>query len=157
VPLFLKRQCDQTQAGLEVALLSPDSDAAPAEGETPLTPARKVERGFATFAVGPSESAISYHTTDPDKPKLRAVAALLQGSTSAISVLADSGIDRPAQLAGKRYASYDGRFEDRIVEKLVANDGGDGKAVQFHSLDFHGYADPETTVCCLLCLPDSLA
>ena len=32
------------------------------------------------------------------------------------------------------------------MEKLVANDGGDGKAVQFHSLDFHGYADPETTV-----------
>ena len=75
-------------AGLEVALLSPDADAAPAEGATTLTPARKVERGLATF--GPSESAISYHTTDPDKPKLRAVATLLQGSTSAISVLAVS-------------------------------------------------------------------
>ena len=89
-------------AGLEVTLLSPD--AASAGGKTP---ARLVEAGEATYAVAPSETAISYATTDPGKPRLVAVAALLQGSPSAICTLKSSGIDRPAAMAGKRYASYE--------------------------------------------------
>ena len=48
------------------------------------------------------------------------------------------------KLAGKRYASYDGRFEDPIVAKMVSNDGSDGSTVKFHSLDAHAYADTET-------------
>ena len=53
----------------------------------------------------------SFATSEKDKPKLVAVAALLQGSTSAICTLKSSGIDTPAKLEGKRYASYGGRFE----------------------------------------------
>lgn len=133
------------RAGLEVELRSPDSD------DSTLTPARLVAAGEANFAVTPSESAISFSTTDHDVPKLVAVAALLQGSASAICTLKSSGIDRPAKLAGKRYASYDGRFEDPIVARMVLNDGrcdvDSGSAaepVQFHSLDAHGYGDGDT-------------
>lgn len=126
-------------AGLTVELASPDAVA------SGLTPARQVEAKTATFAVAPSETAISFATSDADKPRLVAVAALLQGNTSAICTLASSGIDRPAKLAGKRYASYDGRFEDRIVSRMVSNDGGDGATVDFHRLDFHAYGDAETT------------
>jgi hypothetical protein len=44
------------------------------------------------------------------KPKLVAVAALLQDpQLSAIVTLKSSGIQRPAQLDGKRYASYAAR------------------------------------------------
>ena len=114
-------------AGLEVELRSADADPS-----QKLTPARQVAAGLAQFAVTPSESAISFSTTDHDVPKLIAVAALCQGDTSAICTLKSSGIDRPAKLAGKRYASYDGRFEDPIVARMVQNDGGDDATVQFH-------------------------
>jgi ABC-type nitrate/sulfonate/bicarbonate transport system substrate-binding protein len=128
-----------TQAGLEVELRSPDADPT-----QKLTPARQVAAGQAHFAVTPSESAISFATTDHEVAKLVAVAALVQGSQSAICTLKSSGIDRPAKLAGKRYASYDGRFEDPIVARMVANDGGDGGGVAFHSLDAHAYAEADT-------------
>ena len=139
---FYVAQADGLYAmvGIEVTLMS--ADAASSGGKTP---ARLVEVGEATYAVAPSETAISYATTDPGKPRLVAVAALLQGSPSAICTLKSSGIDRPAAMAGKRYASYDGRFEDPIVSRMVSNDSGDGSKVEFHSLDFHGYADADTT------------
>ena len=125
--------------GLEVTLRSPDTIS---DGNTPT---RQVETGKATFAVAPSETAISFSTTEPEKPRLVAVAALLQGSASAIATLKSSGLDRPAKLAGKRYASYNGRFEDPIVRRMVTNDGGDGAAVECQPLAFHAYAESETT------------
>lgn len=128
------------EAGIDVELRSPD-DVAATGG---LTPARQVAAGTATLGVAPSESAISFATSNPDKPRLLAVAAVLQGSTSAVCALADSGIERPRDLAGRRYASYDGRFEDAIVRAMVRHDGGDGDAVDCHPLPMHGYADAAT-------------
>jgi len=107
------------EEGVEVAIRSPADDAY----ET--TPANQVATGEATLAVGPSESVISYHT-HPEYPSLTAVAAVCQTDRSAIVTLADDSIDRPAQLDGRRYASYDARFEDDIVRQLIRNDGGDG-------------------------------
>jgi len=99
---------------------------------------------MAEFAISSSESAISFATSsNPEDTPLVAVAAILQGSTSSICTLEGSGIDRPRDLDGRRYASYDGRFEDAIVKQMVINDGGKGDVV-FHSLDFHGYADDTT-------------
>jgi NitT/TauT family transport system substrate-binding protein len=67
--------------------------------------------GSATFACVPSESVISYHTwPNGAKPKIVAVAALLQSNQSAIVTLKSSGIERPAQLDGKKYASYAARW-----------------------------------------------
>ena len=43
---------------------------------------------------------------------------MLQSDTSAIVTLKSSGIDRPALLDGKRYASYAARFEGRIVQEV---------------------------------------
>ena len=107
------------EEGIEVAIRSPADDAY----ET--TPANRVATGEATLAIGPSESVISYHT-HPEYPSLTAVAAVCQTDRSAIVTLADDSIDRPAQLDGRRYASYDARFEDDIVRQLIRNDGGDG-------------------------------
>ena len=97
----------------------------PAEDDYEQTPAKRVATGESTVAIAPSESAISYHT-HPDYDSLTAIAAVCQQDTSAIVALGDSEIDRPADLDGKTYASYDARFEDHIVEQLVKNDGGDG-------------------------------
>lgn len=49
----------------------------------------------------PAESVISYNTwpaEHKERPKLRAVAAVLQQDTSAIVTLKSSGIDRPAKV-----------------------------------------------------------
>jgi hypothetical protein len=87
--------------------------------------------GSATFAVTPSESVISYQTSpDGSKPKVKAVAALLATSDSAIVTLASSGIDRPSKLDGKTYASYAARYEGRIVQQMIVADGGKGDYVE---------------------------
>jgi NitT/TauT family transport system substrate-binding protein len=104
---------------LEVSIHSP------AENDYDRTPAKRVAVGDATLAIGPSESVISYHT-HPEYPSLTAVAAIAQVDESAIVTLEDSEIDRPADLDGATYASYDARFEDHIVRQLVRNDGGEG-------------------------------
>jgi len=106
------------EAGVDVDVRSPGDDY-----ET--TPAKRVATGDATVAIAPSESAISYHT-HPEYHSLTAVAAVCQTDTSAIAALEDGAVDRPADLDGKTYASYDARFEDHIVEQLVRNDGGAG-------------------------------
>ena len=105
--------------GVEVSIHSP------AEDDYEQTPAKRVATGDATLAIAPSESVISYQT-HPEYPSLTAVAAISQVDKSAIVALQDSGIDRPADLDGGTYASYDARFEDHIVRQLVRNDGGEG-------------------------------
>jgi len=107
------------EAGVDVAVRSPAAD----DYET--TPAKRVATGASTVAIAPSESAISYHT-HPDYPSLTAIAAVCARDTSAVATLVGSGIDRPAKLDGKTYASYDARFEDDIVRQLIRNDGGEG-------------------------------
>lgn len=108
-------------AGLDVEFRSPHVD------EYKSTPASHVTSGTALFAVTPSESVISHYTHPAgDRPKVVAVATLLQASTSAIVSLKSSGIDRPAKLDGKRYASYAARYEGRIVQQMIINDGGKG-------------------------------
>jgi NitT/TauT family transport system substrate-binding protein len=62
--------------------------------------------------------------------RLVAVAALLQTQTSAIVTLKSSNIDSPKKLDGKRYASYEGRFEMPIVQQLIRDDGGEGLAIE---------------------------
>lgn len=48
-------------------------------------------------------------------------------SDSAIVTTRSSGIDRPKLLDGKNYGSYGARYEGRIVQKMIQNDGGKGE------------------------------
>jgi ABC-type nitrate/sulfonate/bicarbonate transport system substrate-binding protein len=109
-------------AGLDVSLISPHSDNYTA------TPASRVESGEALLAITPSETVISFNTRPPSMPKpaIKAVATLLQRDDSAIVTLKSSGIDKPAKLDGKRYASYGARYEGRIVQQMIKADGGTG-------------------------------
>lgn len=119
--LFLAQQQGlYAAAGLEVVLLSPAADA------YATTPARRLVAGEVDLAVASSETVLSYRTAAVPV-EVTAVAALLQQDTSAIAVLAASGLERPAQLDGHVYASYQARFEDRIVQELVKRDGGRGE------------------------------
>lgn len=107
------------EAGVAVQIRSPGED------NYDQTPAKRVATGGSTVAIAPSESAISYQT-HPEYSSLVAIAAVCQQDTSAIVALGDSDINRPADLDGRTYASYDARFEDHIVEQLIRNDSGDG-------------------------------
>ncbi|MCU0374522.1 MAG: ABC transporter substrate-binding protein [Chitinophagaceae bacterium] len=107
------------EAGIDVVLANPAND------NYALTPAKKMMLGQADIAMGPSESVISLNTK-PQPVAARAFYAILQQDLSSIAVLHASGIQQPAQLDGKIYASYKARYEDKIVQQMVINDGGRG-------------------------------
>jgi ABC-type nitrate/sulfonate/bicarbonate transport system substrate-binding protein len=125
-------------AGLDVCLVSPH-DAAyagsylepDAENPSPgkyVTPCSKVADGSAHFGVNSPEGVVGWNTSGPERPRLKAVAALLfDRNTSAIVTLKSSGIDAPNKLDGCKYASYAARFEGRIVQKMIQADGGVGE------------------------------
>jgi len=104
---------------LNVTFVSPEDD------NYVTTPAKKLANKEVHLAIAPSESVISFNTLENAVP-LTAVAAALQKDASAIVVQADSDIERPAQLDGKVFASYNARFEDDIVRQLIKNDSGQG-------------------------------
>ena len=90
------------------------------------TPAKKVEKGQADFALCPTESLISYQTKSKPFP-LVGISSIFKEDLSAISVLKSSGIKTPKDLDNKIYASYKARYEDGIVRAMVSNDGGQGE------------------------------
>lgn len=79
--------------------------------------------------MAPSESVISCWTSEPGKVKPVAVAALLQHDMSSIVSLKSGPIQKLADLSGKKYASYGGRFEMAIIRQAVANSNGDPSTV----------------------------
>lgn len=100
-----------------------------ASGQDPFpTPSNRVAAGVATFAINSPEGAVGWNCPpfSPERPKLTVVAALLQQQSSALVTLKSSGLDRPKLLDGKKYASYAARFEGRIIQKMIQNDGGMG-------------------------------
>ena len=124
-------------AGLDVRLLSPhDKDYAGsyvATEDAPakyVTPCSKVAAGEAHFGINSPEGVVGWNIA-PDRPPLKAVAALLHNrNSSAIVTLKSSGIDRPKMLDGRRYASYAARFEGRIVQRMIQADGGEGEYIE---------------------------
>ena len=129
-------------AGLDVKIQSPNdpeyagsyvapaADAA-ADGTPPyVTPCSKVAAGDAHFAINSPEGVVGWNTA-PGRPALKAVAALLNDrNSSAIVTLKSSGRSRPKELDGCRYASSAARFEGRIVQRMIQNDGGTGDYIE---------------------------
>ena len=102
------------QAGIDLKIL-PYATAAP-EG---LLAAHQAECGISfqdsmTFAVAAGADIVS-------------VAAILQRTASAIGVLADSPIQRPRDLDGKTYGSFNYPNEVPTVKFLIKADGGKGE------------------------------
>ena len=105
--------------GVEVTISDPSED------NYAVTPAKKVELGFADLALCPTESILSYRTKSATFSMI-AIAAILQEDLSAIAVRADSNIISPKDLDGQSYASYKARYEDKMVMQMMKNDGGKG-------------------------------
>jgi NitT/TauT family transport system substrate-binding protein len=111
------------EEGLDVHLRSASED------NYARTPANLLANKEVHLAMTPSESVIAYRT-DPQKPALMAIAAVLQQDASAIVSLKSSGFDRMKKLDGQQYASYNARFEDHIVAEMIKRDGGKGEHVK---------------------------
>jgi ABC-type nitrate/sulfonate/bicarbonate transport system substrate-binding protein len=91
----------------------------PFDGEA--MPSRKIVVGETDFGLMPQQSILSMRARGVDAVS---VAALVQPNTTTLAVRADSGIERPAQLAGRRYASFGTEFEVPMVEYMIRHDGG---------------------------------
>jgi len=99
--------------------------SSPANDDYLQTPAKKLELDQIDLAIVPTESLLSLHTKE-NKIDVKAIYAILQEDTSAIVTLKSSTIARPKDLDGKIYASFKARYEDKIVQKMIINDGGSG-------------------------------
>lgn len=114
------------EEGIEVEFLTPEVD------HYVETPAKKVELGKADIALCPLESILSYRTKSNPFP-LRAIAAIYKEDTSALVTLPN--ISSPKELDGRVYASYQAKYEDHIIKKMIQQDGGQG--------DNHVYYPPK--------------
>jgi len=105
---------------LNLEIISPVND------DYSVTPAKKLELNEVDFAVVPTESLFSL-LLKKNKVEVKGIYAILQEDTSAIVTLKSSNINRPKDLDGKIYASFQARYEDKIVKQMVINDGGKGE------------------------------
>ncbi|KAK5746374.1 hypothetical protein LTR17_000754 [Elasticomyces elasticus] len=105
--------------GLEVELVSPGPDYN-------KTPAKRLQDGEVDLAICPSESCIAYQHSS--KMQLCAIYAILQRDASAIVSTQFSKIGELGN--GKKYGSYNARYEDEVVKAMVKQDGGDPNGVK---------------------------
>ncbi len=98
--------------GVELDILSFDGEA---------MPNRKIATGDTEFGLMPHQSLVSMRARGVD---VISVAAVVQPNTTTLAVRADSGIERPAQLAGRRYASFGTEFEVALLQEMIRMDGG---------------------------------
>ncbi|HZQ35661.1 MAG TPA: ABC transporter substrate-binding protein [Dehalococcoidia bacterium] len=114
------------QQGLDVQIL-PYSEGGP----EPLVAAGKADFGFS------SEEGVTAGRA-AGQP-LVSVAAVIQRNSSAFVTLKSSGIDRPAQLQGKRYAGFGSPFEEPVIDAVIKCDGGSSGSVQNITTDVSGF------------------
>ena len=102
------------EAGLDVTIVQP-----PEDGATAL-----VGAGKAQFGVTGQDTLAGALALDEPLP-VTAVAALLQHNTSGLIARAGEGLDRPAGLEGKVYATWNSPVELAMIRYMMEADGAD--------------------------------
>lgn len=102
-----------------------------AEGTTTET---LVSNGKADFGISFEESVVTSRAAGQD---VISIAAVIGTNTSALVTLKNSGLDRPRELDGKRYAGYGAPFEAPVISSVIKADGGKG---EFKSVTANLYA-----------------
>jgi ABC-type nitrate/sulfonate/bicarbonate transport system substrate-binding protein len=103
------------EEGLTVTLIQPPEDGA----------LLLLGSGNAEFAIDFQDYMGHAIAKDRDALPVQAVAAIISHNTSGIMSLAGSGISRPRDLAGRRFASWETPLVTAVVREIVENDGGD--------------------------------
>lgn len=102
------------EAGLEVEIVQPPEDGS----------SLMCASGQAQFAIQAQDTmAPSLALEEP--LGITAVAAVIQHNTSGILSRAGEGLDRPAGLTGKTYATWESPVELAMMKEVVNADGGD--------------------------------
>ena len=107
------------EAGLNVQVVQPPEDGAVA----------LVASGKAQFGVSFQDSLAPAFAGDSPMP-VTAVAALIQHNTSGIVSRAGEGMDTPAGLEGKKYATWDLDVEKATIRDVMEADGGNFDLVE---------------------------
>ena len=107
------------EAGLDVEIVQPPEDGA----------ALLVSSGRAQFGVSFQDYLAPAYVGDSPL-SITAVAALLQHNTSGIVSRKGEGMDRPAGMEGKKYATWDMAVEKATLKQVVEADGGDFSKVE---------------------------
>jgi ABC-type nitrate/sulfonate/bicarbonate transport system substrate-binding protein len=102
-----------TDAGLKVDILPATADGVAAD---------VVAAGRAQFTFMDQNDLTS--AIDNNLPLL-GLATIYPNNHSAFVSLANSGISRPRDFAGRRYMGWGGALEEKIIKTLIALDGGD--------------------------------
>jgi ABC-type nitrate/sulfonate/bicarbonate transport system substrate-binding protein len=108
------------EEGLAVEILQP-----PEDGALVLLGA-----GNAEFAVDFQESLGPAIARNEDALPVQAVAALISHNTSGVMSLVPSGITRPRDLGGKKFASWETPLVTAVIRDIVEGDGGDFATVK---------------------------
>ncbi len=101
------------ELGLDVEIVQPTEDGA----------SLMVASGAADFGITCQDTMAPSIIGDNALP-IKAVAAILQHNTSGIISLKETGIDRPANMAGHNYATWDMPVEQAMIRSIVERDGG---------------------------------
>lgn len=100
--------------GLNVSIVQPPEDGA----------LMLVAAGNAEFGVDFQETLSPAIGKTRNALPVVAIAAIISHNTSGIMTLADSGIKKPSDLSGKRFASWETPLYTAIIRTLVEGDGG---------------------------------
>ena len=107
------------ERGLDVEVVQPPEDGAEV----------LVASGKAQFGVSFQDYIAPAQVKGKELP-ITAVAAVIQHNTSGIISRAGEGMDRPAGLEGKKYATWDLPEEKATMAQVMAADGGDFAKVE---------------------------
>lgn len=83
-----------------------------------------VASGRADVGILGTQGVLASHALD--QPVI-SIGAIIASNTAALAVLEDSGIDSPAELDGKVYASFGGPVEQPLIESVIRHAGGEGE------------------------------
>ncbi len=107
------------EAGIKIRIVQP-----PEDGAELMTAS-----GQAQFGVSFQDTLAGIYTRQQSM-KITAVAALLQHNTSGIISRKGEGAHTPAGLEGKRYSTWNGPIELKIIEELMTKEGADFNKLQ---------------------------
>lgn len=102
----------------------------------PAAALKQVAAGNTEFGVSFQEEVTIARSNDIP---VVSVAAIIQHNTSAFAALESSGIERPADFAGRTYASYSLPIERPILAGLMQCDGADASTVEFVDVGFDAF------------------
>ena len=87
------------------------------------SPEQLVTTGKADFAVSFEEAVVAGAVTGQP---LVSVGAIIQHDTSVLATLKSSGLTRPRDLDGKKYAGFGTTYEEPTLQTMIKKDGGAG-------------------------------